>query len=134
MEAIEKIGDMKGKLGDLLAEGTMRASRKIGKDSWKWAIHNSKGLEQSGVETRSAKGYALAFAVDPRGPDHLFTEVLAEFGGTPTRIALVKKLTGDEKWANSHLKNSMLPRIGDRRSIGDMRLRSSYADTEVQEL
>jgi aldehyde:ferredoxin oxidoreductase len=103
METIEKIAYRKGKLGDLLAEGTMRASRKIGKDSWKWAIYNSKGLEQSGVETRSAKGYALAFAVNPRGPDHLFTEVLAEFGGTPTRIALVKKLTGDEKWANSHL-------------------------------
>jgi aldehyde:ferredoxin oxidoreductase len=103
MEAIEKIAYRKGKLGDLLAEGTMRASRKIGKDSWKWAIYNSKGLEQSDVETRSAKGYALAFAVNPRGPDHLFTEVLAEFGGTPTRIALVKKLTGDEKWANAHL-------------------------------
>jgi aldehyde:ferredoxin oxidoreductase len=100
---IENIAYRKGKLGDLLAEGTMRASRKVGKESWKWAIHNSKGLEQSDVETRSAKGYALAFAVNPRGPDHLHTEVLAEFGGTPTRLALVKKITGDEKWANSHL-------------------------------
>jgi len=103
IQTIENIGYRKGKLGDLLAEGTMRASRKVGKDSWKWAIHNSKGLEQSDVETRSAKGYALAFAVNPRGPDHLHTEVLAEFGGTPTRLALVKKITGDEKWANSHL-------------------------------
>jgi aldehyde:ferredoxin oxidoreductase len=103
LAAIEKIAYRKGKLGELLAEGAMRASRKIGKDSYKWAIVNSKGMEQSDVETRSAKAYALAFAVNPRGPDHLFTEVLAEFGGTPTRLALVKKLTGDEKWANPHV-------------------------------
>jgi aldehyde:ferredoxin oxidoreductase len=101
--AIENIAHRKGKLGNLLAEGTRRASRKIGKDSWKWAINNSKGMEQSDVETRSAKGYALAFAVNPRGPDHLTTEVLAEFGGTPTRLALIKEITGNEKWANSYL-------------------------------
>jgi len=99
---IEKIARREGKLGNMLAEGTMRASRKVGKGSWKWAIYNSKGLEQSDVETRSAKGYALAFAVNPRGPDHLHTEVLAEFGGTPTRLALIKKITGDEKWATPY--------------------------------
>jgi aldehyde:ferredoxin oxidoreductase len=46
-----------------------------------------------------AKSYALAFAVNPRGPDHLMTECLAEFGFTEEARALIKEITGDEKYA-----------------------------------
>lgn len=102
IDLIPVIAFRKGKIGDLLAEGVKRAAEKIGKDSWKWAICNSKGLEQSRVETRAAKAYALAFAVNPRGPDHLHTECIAEFGGTPTRISLIEKITGDKKWATPY--------------------------------
>lgn len=102
MKSIEHIAFRKGKLGNLLAEGVKRASEKVGKDSWKWAICNSKGLEQSNVETRSAKAYALAFAVNPRGNDHLHTETFAEFGASPEAIDLIVKLTGDKKWASPH--------------------------------
>jgi len=102
IKTIEMIGYRKGKIGNLLAEGVKRAAEKIGKDSWKWAICNSKGLEQSSVETRSAKAYALAFAVNPRGPDHLHTETFAEFGASPEAIALIEKLTGDKKWASPY--------------------------------
>jgi aldehyde:ferredoxin oxidoreductase len=102
IKAIEAIAFRKGKLGNLLAEGVKRASEKVGKDSWKWAICNAKGLEQSNVETRSAKAYALAFAVNPRGPDHLHTETFAEFGASPEAIALIEKLTGDKKWASPY--------------------------------
>jgi len=102
IRTIEAIGNRKGKIGNLLAEGVKRAAEKVGKDSWKWAICNSKGLEQSSVETRSAKSYALAFAVNPRGPDHLHTEPFAEFGASPEAVALIEKLTGDEKWASPY--------------------------------
>ena len=98
-----KIASREDKLGDLLAEGVQRASKKVGKDSWKWAICNSKGLEQSAVDTRASKAYALSFAVNPRGPDHLHTECLAEYGGTPDAVALIKKLTGDERFASPYL-------------------------------
>ena len=80
VETVRMIGYRKG-IGNLLAEGVKRAAEKVGKDSWKWAMCNSKGMEQSGVQTRAAKSYALAFAVNPRGPDHLHTECLAERGG-----------------------------------------------------
>lgn len=100
IKTVELIALRKGKLGNLLAEGAKRAAEKVGKDSWKWGIFNSKGLEQSSVETRSAKAYALAFAVNPRGPDHLHTETFAEFGASPEAIALIEKLTGDKKWAS----------------------------------
>ncbi len=86
-------------IGNLLAEGVKRASEAVEKDSWKWAICNSKGLEQSRVETRGTKGYGLAFAINPRGPDHLHACPLAEFGSKPEYVELVEKLTGDKKWA-----------------------------------
>ena len=89
-------------LGDLLADGVKIAAEKVGGDAWKWALH-AKGLEQSRVETRNAKAYALAFATNPRGPDHLYGQPMAEFGFSPEARALVKKLTGDEKYATPNI-------------------------------
>lgn len=85
-------------VGDLLADGVKRASEKLGGDSYKWAIQ-AKGLEQSRVETRAAYSYSLAFAVSSRGPDHLNTEPLAEFGGDAAGVATIKRITGSEKYA-----------------------------------
>lgn len=102
LELIRRIAFREGNLGDLLANGTKRAAAEVGGDSWKWAIQ-AKGLEQSAVDTRAAKSYALAFAVNPRGPDHLMTETYAEFGLTEESRALIKKITGDEKYANATL-------------------------------
>jgi aldehyde:ferredoxin oxidoreductase len=99
---IEAMATRKGKLGELLGDGLKIATAKVGKDSYKWAIMNAKGLEQSNVETRSAKAYALAFAVNPRGNDHLMTETFAEFGASPESVDLIEKLTGDKKWASPH--------------------------------
>jgi aldehyde:ferredoxin oxidoreductase len=98
LELIRRIALREGLLGDLLAHGTKQAAEEVGGDSWKWAIQ-AKGLEQSACDTRAAKSYALAFAVNPRGPDHLMTECYAEFGITEEARALIKEITGDEKYA-----------------------------------
>ena len=98
VKMVEKIAFRNG-VGDTLAEGVKKAAERIGHDSWKWAVQ-AKGLEQSRVETRAAKSYALSFAVNPRGPDHLHTETMAEFGMTPEAKALIKDITGDEKYAD----------------------------------
>ena len=74
------------------------AAEEVGQDSYKWAIQ-ARGLEQSRVETRSAFAYALAFAVSSRGPDHLNTECLAEFGGAPEAIQLIERITGSKEYA-----------------------------------
>ena len=100
VQVIPLIARREGKLGDLLAEGVKRAADKTGHDSWKWAMSNSKSLTMSGTDTRFTKGYALAFAVNPRGPDHLHSQVLGEYGGSPDAIALIEKITGDKKWAS----------------------------------
>lgn len=104
-EVLLKLTEMIAKrqgIGNLLAEETKVASEKIGGDSWKWAIQ-SKGMAPTGVSLRGAYSYALAFAVNPRGPDHLHTECLAELGATPEAVETVKKITGDEKYARPNL-------------------------------
>jgi aldehyde:ferredoxin oxidoreductase len=85
-------------IGDLLAEETREASRSIGGESWKWAVQ-AKGMAPTGVLMQGALSYALAFAVNPRGPDHLHTETMAEFGATPEARAVIKRIAGDERYA-----------------------------------
>lgn len=89
-------------IGNLLAQGVRSAALALGGGSERWAIE-SKGLEQSRVETRSAKAYALAFAVNPRGPDHLHAQPIAEFGLRPLGVELIKRITGDAKYANPYI-------------------------------
>lgn len=101
VKMLKKIAFREG-LGDVLAEGVKGASEIVGKDSYKWAVH-AKGLEQSRVDTRNAKSYALAFAVNPRGADHLHTETFAEFGMGQESRDVIKKITGDEELAHPHL-------------------------------
>jgi aldehyde:ferredoxin oxidoreductase len=100
VELVKKIAKREGRIPRLLGEGVRIAAKELGGNAYKYAVE-SKGIEQSRVETRSAKSYALAFAVNPRSPDHLNTETYAEFGATAEARALIKKITGDEKYAVS---------------------------------
>jgi aldehyde:ferredoxin oxidoreductase len=100
LRLIPDIAHRKGKLGNMLAQGVKSASEHIRKESYKWAMCNSKGLEMSMVETRINKHYALAFAVNPRGPDHLHTECIAAFGTNPKQREVLEKITG-QKWPES---------------------------------
>jgi aldehyde:ferredoxin oxidoreductase len=68
----EMIRDREG-IGDLLAEGTRRASAQIdterGTETWKWAM-NIKGLETPGYDARALKTFALGLAAGTRGGCH----------------------------------------------------------------
>jgi aldehyde:ferredoxin oxidoreductase len=68
LRAIELIGRREG-LGELLAEGSRRASRAIGQGSDAFAPQ-VKGLEIPGYEPRGLQTMALGFAVGSRGADH----------------------------------------------------------------
>lgn len=68
VELIRKIAH-RDDLGDLLAEGTRRASRIIGGGSENFAM-NVKGLELGGYDPRGAKGEGLAYATSERGGCH----------------------------------------------------------------
>ena len=56
-------------IGDVFAEGVMRASQKIGQGSEHFAMH-IKGLEMTGYDARTLKTCALGYAVSRRGADH----------------------------------------------------------------
>jgi aldehyde:ferredoxin oxidoreductase len=68
LECLRLIGARQG-IGDLLAEGSRRASQRLGRGSEAWAMH-VKGLEMPGYEPRSLKTMALGLAVSTRGACH----------------------------------------------------------------
>lgn len=70
LEALRRMTTGEGELGELLIDGVADAARKLGKGSEKFAIH-VKDMVPAGFEVRGLKGMALAFAVAPRGADHL---------------------------------------------------------------
>lgn len=69
IELVHKIANRVG-IGNLLAEGVERASRKIGKGSEQYAL-NVKGMEVSGQDGRTHRSIGLSHAVASRGADHL---------------------------------------------------------------
>jgi aldehyde:ferredoxin oxidoreductase len=98
---LDRIARRQG-IGDILAEGVRSAAEELGHDSYQWAVQ-VKGLEQSRVDTRAAKGYALAFAVNPRGADHLFAQPIAEFAESREAVEVIARVTGDASLANALL-------------------------------
>jgi aldehyde:ferredoxin oxidoreductase len=85
---LKKIALRKG-FGDLLAEGSLRASQKIGKGSEALSFH-LKG--QDLIEPmRSCKGWALGVAVSPRGGTHTR-------GAPQTEFRAVDPETGKRIW------------------------------------
>jgi aldehyde:ferredoxin oxidoreductase len=68
IEMVKQIGERQG-IGDLLAEGTRRASVKLGRGSEQWVMH-SKGLELSGCDPRTAQDQALWSAVGLQTESH----------------------------------------------------------------
>ncbi len=68
----EMIRDREG-IGDLLAEGTRIASRRVdaerGTESYKWAMH-IKGLECPGYDARGLKTFSVGLAAGTRGGCH----------------------------------------------------------------
>ncbi len=98
LKLLEMIASRQG-IGDLLADGAKIAAEKLGKGAEQFAIQ-AKGLEQSMVDVRGSMAYALAFALNPRGPDHLMTECLATYGYTPEVRDLAIQMSGTEDAVN----------------------------------
>ena len=68
LDTLDAIGHRRG-LGDLLAEGSRRASEVVGQGSHRWAMH-VKGLELPGYDPRKLQTMALGLAVATRGACH----------------------------------------------------------------
>ena len=69
LKLIDLIGRREG-IGDVLAEGVMRAAEKFGKGAEKFALH-VKGQELPMHEPRGKRSLALAYSTSPTGADHM---------------------------------------------------------------
>ena len=69
VKLVEQIAKRKG-IGNLLAEGSYRAAKRLGKGSQRYVIH-VKRMEVSGQDGRTHRSVALTHAISVRGADHL---------------------------------------------------------------
>jgi len=83
---IKKIASREG-LGNLLAEGTMRAAAEIGHGAEDCAIH-VKGLELPGYEPRGAKSHGFNYATSNIGGSHCYGYAGQEIFGTTVPRAI----------------------------------------------
>jgi aldehyde:ferredoxin oxidoreductase len=68
VQMVEKIAKREG-IGDLLAEGVLRAAEKLGEEAKPFAIH-VKGQEVPMHDPRLKRGLGLGYAVSPTGAEH----------------------------------------------------------------
>jgi len=108
-ELIEKIAYREG-LGDILAEGVLRAAKQLGRGAEDIAVH-VKGMEAPAWGPRGSTGMGLALATSDRGCDHQRAWPIAyetgqswAFGGPLDRLALEGKAEV-VKWEQDHLSS-----------------------------
>lgn len=77
VEMVERIAHRQG-LGDLLADGVMRAAEKIGKGSEQYALH-CRGQELPAHDGRVKGMLGISYAVSPVGADHVVVEHDTDF-------------------------------------------------------
>ncbi|SHN51313.1 aldehyde ferredoxin oxidoreductase family protein [Desulfovibrio litoralis] len=80
-ELIRRMAFREG-IGDLFADGTKEAARRLGGDAWKYAIH-VKGLELPAYDGRGAMAHALNYATAFTGADHNRGYAIQEIFGVP---------------------------------------------------
>jgi len=68
-QLVEQIARRDG-FGDLLAEGSLRAARKIGRDTERYAVH-TKGQEYPMHDPRFQFGLGIGYLTSPTGADHM---------------------------------------------------------------
>jgi aldehyde:ferredoxin oxidoreductase len=81
MKVLRKIAFRDG-LGDLLADGSLAAAKRIGKGTEKYAMQ-VKGLELPGYDVRGLKAHGLGYATSYTGADHCRSYAFQEVFGVP---------------------------------------------------
>jgi aldehyde:ferredoxin oxidoreductase len=81
MKILRKMAFRDG-LGDLLADGSLAAAKRIGKGTEKYAMQ-IKGLELPGYDVRGLKAHGLGFATSYTGADHCRGYAFQEVFGVP---------------------------------------------------
>jgi aldehyde:ferredoxin oxidoreductase len=85
LEMIHRICQRKGWLGDVLADGGIPASRKIGKESFDYLIQ-VKGMSNLHSDERGTPALALNVATASRGSDHLRSRPAIDLYHLPEKV------------------------------------------------
>jgi aldehyde:ferredoxin oxidoreductase len=93
LEMVTRIAERKG-LGDILAEGPLRAASKIGQSSIEYLIH-VKGMSNLHSDERPTPSLALGVATASRGSDHLRSRPAIDLYHLPE--GLLRKIYGGPK-------------------------------------
>ncbi len=93
LEMVKRIAKRQG-LGDILAEGPLRAAEKIGQESIKYLIH-VKGMSNLHSDERPTPSLALGIATGSRGSDHLRSRPAIDLYHLPEH--LLRKIYGGPK-------------------------------------
>jgi aldehyde:ferredoxin oxidoreductase len=93
LEMVRRIAERQG-LGDILAEGPLRAAERIGQDSIEYLIH-VKGMSNLHSDERPTPSLALGIATASRGSDHLRSRPAIDLYHLPE--GLLRKIYGGPK-------------------------------------
>ncbi|RTZ92363.1 MAG: aldehyde ferredoxin oxidoreductase [Deltaproteobacteria bacterium] len=91
IEAVHQIAQRRG-IGDILAEGPLKAAEKIGKDAIKYLIH-VKGMSNLHSDERPTPALALNIATASRGADHLRSRPAIDLYHLPEKV--LRKIFGN---------------------------------------
>jgi aldehyde:ferredoxin oxidoreductase len=113
LEMIVRIAERKG-LGDILAEGPLRAAEKIGQDSLKYCIH-VKGMSNLHSDERPTPSLALGIATSSRGADHLRSRPAIDLYHLPEH--LLRKIYGGPQPYDGPLSSDYTSYVGKARMV-----------------
>jgi aldehyde:ferredoxin oxidoreductase len=113
LEMITRIAERKG-LGDILAEGPLRAAEKIGQDSVKYLIH-IKGMSNLHSDERPTPSLALGIATSSRGSDHLRSRPAIDLYHLPGH--LLRKIYGGPEPYDGPLSSDYTSYVGKARMV-----------------
>ncbi len=113
LEMVTRIAERKG-LGDVLAEGPLRAAEKIGQDSLKYCIQ-VKGMSNLHSDERPTPSLALGVATGSRGSDHLRSRPAIDLYHLPE--PLLRSIYGGPKPYNGPLSSDYTVYEGKARMV-----------------
>jgi aldehyde:ferredoxin oxidoreductase len=113
LEMIVRIAERRG-LGDILAEGPLRAAEKIGQDSLKYCIQ-VKGMSNLHSDERPTPALALGVATGSRGSDHLRSRPAIDLYHLPE--PLLRKIYGGPQPYDGPLSSDYTSYAGKARMV-----------------
>ena len=96
LECIRRMAYKEGKFGELLALGSRKAGRKVGKGAEYYSI-TIKGQQMGMMDPRVFHAWGFAYGVSTRGGDHLRSHAVCEYMFTPEEM---EKYVGSRKAAD----------------------------------